>query len=253
MRRLDVKLGFAQWRPAPRPASALAIGRLAPVSRKPGFIRSASRSLRRHARPSAAARRSRRRGSPSHICHTRPSAAARRSRRRGSPSHICHRDHELSLAALRALGEERGRASREGLLTLPVDVGGNVVEAARVSSPVTGKVFPKGAENVLPDISLRSLKPANLGPPTDCGEGREPLRKPSNCPRRRGREGVPRERLGDPQRRPTQSFPSSGLTSQRLSLTVSQRYRVRHSLQRISGRRTRLGALRMAMSRCLRN
>ena len=132
----------------------------------------------------------------------------------------------FELAALRALGEERRRASHKGILTLPEDVGGNVVEAAGESSPVTGKIFPEGAENVLPDLSLRSLKPANLGPPTDCGEGREPLQKLSSnvfqaVPRRRGREGVARERLGDPQPRPTQSFLSRAHTSQRLSPTAS--------------------------------
>ena len=37
----------------------------------------------------------------------------------------------FGLAALRAIGEERGRASHKGILTLPEDVGGNVVEAHR--------------------------------------------------------------------------------------------------------------------------
>ncbi len=86
----------------------------------------------------------------------------------------------FGLAALRALGEDRGRASHKSILTLPEDVGGNVVEAVRESSPVTSEVFPEGAEDVLPDTSLRSLKPANLGPTTDCREGRERLQKPSS-------------------------------------------------------------------------
>ena len=65
----------------------------------------------------------------------------------------------FELAALRALGEERGRPSRG---TLRVDVGDEV-------SPMTGKLLPEGTDNV---PSNSSLTPINQDFLTNCVQGR---------------------------------------------------------------------------------
>ena len=52
----------------------------------------------------------------------------------------------FELAALRTLGEPRGRLSRDGALILPVDVGDDVIETHEHSSPVTNKLVPEGRE-----------------------------------------------------------------------------------------------------------
>ena len=100
----------------------------------------------------------------------------------------------FGLAALRTIGEPRGRLSRDGALILPVDVGDDVIETHEDSSPVTNKLVPEGAENIpvqlLPNGSQSGL-PDEAGKGGTCRESNP--RTFSRCARRRRRQGVTRK------------------------------------------------------------
>ena len=101
----------------------------------------------------------------------------------------------FGLAALRTLGEPRGRLSRDGALILPVDVGDDVIETHEHSSPVTNKLVPEGAENIPSNSSLTAASLGSLtrGKGGTCRESNP--RTFSRCARRRRRQGVTREHL----------------------------------------------------------
>ena len=114
--------------------------------------------------------------------HFRPSAATRWSRRRGAPSHARHRDHELfGTRCATGVGEGRTREAQSGRETQGrPHIGGDPGIANRDLDRATEKL-PQGPSRIIPRSSLTA---ANGGISSE----RNPMR---DEPRRRSLEYYP--------------------------------------------------------------